>query len=81
MPKTSFVMMLEGLTRDNWEQVEIAAKKAIATSFDVSVTNIETMKSVHVQIETESVSDTQVLDNTINGISHKAPCIVFTLLF
>ena len=81
MPKTSFTMMLEGLTRDNWGQVEIAAKEAIATSFDVSVTNIETMKSVHVQIETESVSDAQVLDNTINGISHKASCIVCTLLF
>ena len=69
-------MTLEGLTSDNWEQVEPAAKEAIASSYDVPVTNIEIIQAqdadhiIQVEIETETDLDAQVLSNTIQGIAY-----------
>ena len=69
-------MTLEGLTSDIWEQVEPAAKEAIASSYDISVTNIEMMQAedeeeiVQVEIETETDLDAQVLSNTIQGTAY-----------
>ena len=66
-------MTLEGLASDNWEQVEPAAKEAIASSYDVPVTNIEIKQAediIEVEIETETDLDAQVLSNTIQGIAY-----------
>ena len=69
-------MTLEGLASDNWEQVEPAAKEAIASSYDVPVTNIEIVQTedaddiIEVEIETETDLDAQVLSNTIQGAAY-----------
>ena len=67
-------MTLEGLTDDIWDEVEPAAKEALANSYDVSVHDIDMAHSeddesiVHVEIEAETDLDAQTLSNTIQGI-------------
>ena len=70
-------MTLEGLTDDIWEEVEPAAKEAIANSYDVSVGDIGMTQSkddesiVHVEIEAETDLDAQALSTTIQGIAYR----------
>ena len=73
MPKVVFRMVLDGLTVDNWAQVEPAVKEGLSSSYDVSVENIQLVQAedneniVQVEIEAESDLDAQALSSTIEG--------------